>query len=63
MRAKLEQLRDWIAAEILHEQQCLRDIGGPTGMRNSLSSALGLTRNDIRQQTLARIDAILASED
>lgn len=47
-----EQLEEWLTKQIERERQHLIDIGGPTGMRNSIGSATGLARNTARQEVL-----------
>jgi hypothetical protein len=46
----------------MRERVQIRDIGGPTGLRNSIASSLGLARNSVRQEILARLDGILKEE-
>lgn len=46
------RLRAFLTSEIEKEVQHLKAIGGPTGMRNSQASALGLARNMVRQEIL-----------
>ncbi len=62
MREAIEALHDELFAEIEHERQGLIAISGPSGMRNSISSALGLARNSIRQEVVARLVTILTEE-
>lgn len=53
---KLERLKAWLTEEISKEEAHLRSIGGPTGMRNSQASAMGLARNAVRCEVLAEIE-------
>jgi hypothetical protein len=53
----LQNLTDWLVEEIRREEEHLRSLGGPTGMRNSQASALGLARNSVRAEVLSRIKA------
>jgi hypothetical protein len=49
------ELIAWLSAEIERERDFLISIGGPTGTRNSMASAMGLARNDVRAQVLAKL--------
>ncbi len=53
-----QTLRDYIISEIEREVQWLKDISGPSGMRNSQASSMGLARNSVRQEVLDFIKGI-----
>jgi hypothetical protein len=54
----VQYLRERYEAEIEKERLGLMDISGPTGMRNSQASALGLARNSMRAEFLAHLAAL-----
>jgi hypothetical protein len=57
-RDSLLRLLDELKAEVERERLGLVDISGPSGMRNSQASALGLARNTVRQEVIDRLTAI-----
>lgn len=46
----IEEVLAFLLSEIAKEERGLRDISGPSGMRNSQASAMGLARNSVRQE-------------
>ncbi len=52
LRQDQQTVEEFILSEIERERQWLKDISGPTGMRNSQASSMGLARNTVRQEIL-----------
>jgi hypothetical protein len=62
MREAVESLVATLQKEVAHTIGHLIDISGPTGMRNSLGSSIGLAENSIREEIIRRLEAILADD-
>lgn len=52
LAASHARLREALERDIAKEERHIIDCGGPTGLRNSMASALGLARNSIRHEIL-----------
>jgi hypothetical protein len=53
---KIAELIEWLWMEIEREEIHLRSIAGPTGMRNSPASMMGLAKNSVRHEIIARLE-------
>lgn len=52
LTARIKTLEDALRQDIAKEELHIISCGGPTGLRNSMASALGLARNSIRHEIL-----------